>query len=87
MNSSNESIVGGKVFVITGPTTAGKDTIYNYLFEDENVVYIHKLILIFRLLVLEEIGLDKEINLSYLYGHLMMINNYIKSALSRKWLL
>lgn len=56
----------------------------NYLFEIENVVYIHKLILIFRLLVLEEIGLDKEINLSYLYGHLMMINNYIKSALSRK---
>ena len=33
------------------------------------------------------IGLDKEINLSYLYGHLMTINNYIKSALSRKWLL
>lgn len=56
----------------------------NYLFEIENVVYIHKLILIFRLLVLEEIGLDKEINLSYLNGHLMLVNNYIKSVLSRK---
>ena len=56
----------------------------NYLFANENVVYIHKLILVFRLLVLEEIGLDKEINLSYLNMHLMLVNNYIKSVLSRK---
>lgn len=56
----------------------------NYLFEDENVVYIHKLILIFRLMVLEEIGLDKEINMSYLNGHLMLVNDYIKRILSRK---
>ena len=56
----------------------------NYLFENENVVYIHKLILVFRLLVLEEIGLDKEINLSYLNMHLMLVNDYIKSVLSRK---
>lgn len=47
MNSSNESIVGGKVFVITGPTNAGKDTIYNYLFEDENFLKeanLHKVV-------------------------------------------
>ena len=56
----------------------------NYLFEEENVVYIYKLVLIIRLRVLEEIGLDKEINLSLLSGHLMLINNYIKSVLSQK---
>ena len=48
MNSSDEFMVGGKVFVITGPTNAGKDTIYNYLFEDEKFlkeVNLHKVII------------------------------------------
>lgn len=56
----------------------------NYLFEDENVVYIHKLILIFRLLVLEELGLDVKINMPKLQGHLFLLNDYIKSLLSNK---
>ena len=54
-----------------------------YLFEEENVVYLYKLVLIIRLRVLEEIGLDKKINLSLLSGHLILINNYIKSELSQ----
>lgn len=54
----------------------------NYLLGNENVVYIYKIVLIIRLRILEEIGLDKEINLSLLSGHLMLINNYIKSVLS-----
>ena len=56
----------------------------NYLCENENVVYIYKIVLIIRLRVLEEIGLEKEINLSLLSAHLMLINNYIKSVLSPK---
>ena len=55
-----------------------------YLFEEENVVYIYKIVLIIRLRVLEEIGLDKKINLAFLRGHLILINNYIKSVLSQK---
>lgn len=55
-----------------------------YLFETENVVYIHKLILIFRLLVLEEIGLSTSVNMQLLNLHISLINNYIKSVLSKK---
>lgn len=56
----------------------------DYLFETENVVYIHKLILIFRLLVLEEIGLSTNINMQLLNLHISLVNNYIKSVLSKK---
>ena len=56
----------------------------NYLFEEENVVYIYKIILIIRLLILEEIGLNTEINQSLLNGHLLLVNDYIKRVLSKK---
>jgi hypothetical protein len=56
----------------------------DYLFETENIVYIHKFILIFRLLILEEIGLKKYINTQLLNLHINLINDYIKSVLSRK---
>ena len=56
----------------------------DYLFETENIVYIHKFVLIFRLLILEEIGLKKYINMQLLNLHINLINDYIKSVLSRK---
>lgn len=56
----------------------------DYLFETENVVYIHKFVLIFRLLILEEIGLSASINMQLLHAHILLINNYIKSVLSKK---
>ena len=49
----------------------------------ENAVYIYKFILIFRLLILQEIDLSNNINKSILNGHILLINNYIKSNLSK----
>lgn len=49
----------------------------------ENAVYIYKFILIFRLLILQEIDLSDNINKSFLNGHILLINNYIKSNLSK----
>jgi len=56
----------------------------DYLFETENTVYIHKLVLIFRLLVLEEIGLNKSIDAQLFDLHVSSINKYIQSVLSKK---
>lgn len=48
---------------------------------NENTTYIYKLTLLFRLLILQEIGLQKEINMSLLNIHILSINNYIKKVL------
>ena len=53
----------------------------NYLFEKENIVYIYKLVLIFRLLVLQEIGLDNKMDMIILIICLKSINNNIRSVL------
>lgn len=56
----------------------------NCLLDNENVAYIHKFILIFRLLILEEIGLKSKIDHEKLDFHLNAINTYIKRLLSEE---
>lgn len=54
----------------------------NCLSAVESVAYIYKIILIFRLLVLEEIGLKNQIDNKLLNQHINLINTFIKEKLS-----
>ena len=53
----------------------------DYLFELENTTYIFKIILVIRLLLLDEIGLGKCIDKNLLNLHIELLNDYIRRVL------
>ena len=55
-----------------------------YLVDLENTIYIHKFILIFRLLLFKQISLDEYINYDKLSKLIDTINQYIEESLSNK---